>query len=195
MLSSTQIFLFSCTDNIHSVLSLSVRKKYLQDIKRNLKGKQQTFRFCQHTEWKPKTLALLSPLNSLILLLTGAYLFMLLHVILYGRFLSHAVPAYCLLVLPERSLFPWRKGVSQIPHTSTTTITSPDWFWRPKKGSFNDIVHLSHWLKVGGWEGGRYGKEVERGLLVGTGGEGYCWAKGWEHWGAGLTGGKKHSSD
>lgn len=49
---------------------------------------------------KSKTLALLSWLNAIILLLTGAYLFMLLLVILYGRSLSHAVPAHCLLVLP-----------------------------------------------------------------------------------------------
>ena len=66
---------------------------------------------------KPKTLALSSPLNSLLLLLTGAYLFMLLLVILYGISLSHAVPAYCLLVLHREKFVPMKKGgVTDTPH-------------------------------------------------------------------------------
>lgn len=132
VLSATQTFLSSWTENAHSVFSLSstvsletplraadsfLKKKYLQDTKGKLKGKQQTFRFCQRAEWKPKTLALSSPLNSLILLLTGAYLSMLLLVILYGRSLSHAVPAYCLLVLPWEKFVPMKKGgVTDTPH-------------------------------------------------------------------------------
>lgn len=91
------------------------------------------------------------------------------------------------LCCPERSLFPWRKGVSQIPHTSTTTITSPDWFWRPKKGSFNDIVHLSHWLKVGGWEGGRLWEGGRVRVIGGDTGWGVLLRReGWEHWGCGA---------
>lgn len=169
-----------------------LKKKYLQDTRGNPNGKQQTFRCCHRPEWNPKTLALLSPLNSLILPLTGAYLFMLLLVILYGRSLSHAVPAYCLLVLPWEKFVPMKKGgVTDTPHQhhyhhiARLILTS-------KKGSFNDIVHLSHWLKVGGWEGGGYGKGVGWGLLVGTRGEGYCWGERGESIGAaGLTGGKK----
>lgn len=77
-----------------------LKKKYLQDTKGNLNGGQQSARFCQSIERNPKTLAFLSPLNSLILFLTGAYLSMLLLVTLYGRSLSHAVPAHCLPALP-----------------------------------------------------------------------------------------------
>lgn len=65
----------------------------------------------------PKTLALLSALNSLILSLTGAYLFVLLLVILYGRSLSHAVLAHCPLSLPREKFVPMKKaGVTDTPH-------------------------------------------------------------------------------
>lgn len=114
--------LFSLSNSVSSETHVqaadsSLIKKYLQDTKGCLNGKQQTFRFCPCTERKPKPLALLLPQNSLILLLTGAYLFMLLLVILYGRSLSHAVPAYCLLLLPWEKFVPMKKGgVTDTPH-------------------------------------------------------------------------------
>lgn len=116
------VFSLSRTVSLETLLHAAdsfLKYKYLQDTKGNLNGKQQTSRLCQSTEWKPKTLLLLLllPLNSLILLLTGAYLFMLLVVILYGRSLSHAVPAYCLLLLPWEKFVPMKKGgVTDTPH-------------------------------------------------------------------------------
>lgn len=82
-------------------------------------------------------------------------------------------------------------GVSQIPRSSTATITSADWFWRPKRGSFNDIVHLSHWLKVGGWEG-RLWEEGRVRVIGGDTGWGALLRRGVRALGGeGLTGGKK----
>lgn len=81
--------------------------------------------------------------------------------------------------------------VSQIPHSNTATITSADWFWRPKRGSFNDIVHLSHWLKVGGWEG-RLWEEGWVRVIGGDTGWGALLRRGVRALGGeGLTGGKK----
>lgn len=83
------------------------------------------------------------------------------------------------------------RGRHRYPTPATLPLRLPDWFWRPKKSSFNDIVHLSHWLKVGGWvqwglwEGGWLG------LVVGTRGEGYYWGQRGEDWGYGTDRWKK----
>ena len=121
----------------------------------------ETFGLCQGGEWKPRNLGVIIPTEFIIPPLDRG---LSVHVITCNT-VWQIPKSRCPSILsacaaPREVCSHEAKGVSRIAHTSTTTITSPDWFWRAKKSSFNDIVHLSHWLKVGGWWGGGSGKGV-----------------------------------